>query len=345
MSLEITIYTKSATKQKLIKELTLHEFQRCKGVFEYSKDEIGFKWFQTKHYESFTGVEATIYKSTQEERDKYNCSEWILRTRTRMTGSYKDKEKQNVIIKHIRKLFGGTFHNDWYGTNTCTNLNDYPNLSAAERGLTLMRQNIRYKIICISRSLDEFPKCITHPNPDDISDKSFKEYIKSTDPSLTIYNAMLPFLVSMIEFMFKESFLIMIKYDDYAQKVIEKDKNIKVTLEDFLNIRHEKTTIENIVADNFTFQNLYHVNKAYKDYLNIDIVKMLSIEQKIGEDVFRPYAKVEEIIQIRHDIIHHFGFHYLDKTIFITYLDIVDTTLRVFMKYLESRNSWSIEEI
>ena len=70
---------------------------------------------------------------------KYKCSEWILHTRTRSSGSRKDKEKQNLTIKHMRKLFGGTFYNDWYGTNTYTKLDDYPNLSAPERGLVLMK--------------------------------------------------------------------------------------------------------------------------------------------------------------------------------------------------------------
>jgi hypothetical protein len=146
MSLEITIYTKHATKQKLINELLLHGFQKSESIFELSNEDRGFMWFETKNYESFVGVEATVRKSSEEEKEKYSCSEWILHTRTRSSGSQKDKEKQNIIVKHIRKLFGGTFYNDWYGTNNYTKLTGYPELTASERGLVLMKENLENKI-------------------------------------------------------------------------------------------------------------------------------------------------------------------------------------------------------
>jgi hypothetical protein len=116
MSIEISLYTKTATKQKLINELKVHGFKKSESIFDdlNTSDNIGFMWFGEKNYESFVGVEADIRKATQEERKKFNCLEWILHTRTRSAGSFKDKEKQNLIIKSIRKLFGGTFYNDWY---------------------------------------------------------------------------------------------------------------------------------------------------------------------------------------------------------------------------------------
>ena len=69
MSLEITLYTKSATKQKLIDELFLHDFYRANGIFDSLNDGDGFMWFETKNYESFVGVEANIRKATKEERE------------------------------------------------------------------------------------------------------------------------------------------------------------------------------------------------------------------------------------------------------------------------------------
>jgi hypothetical protein len=346
MSLEITIYTKTATKRKLINELILEGFTRSKGIFESleTEEHIGFMWFGAEEYESFSGVEATVRLSTQAEKDKYQCSEWILHTRTRSSGSRQDKEKQNSLIRRVRKLFGGTFHNDWYGTNKYTNLGDYPDLSAPERGLILMKEIIQQKMRSLKYSLQQWPNSLIQPSPDEIEDKLYREFMKSIDPSIVVYNAMFPFLVAMLEYMLKETFLILIRYDKDAQRIIE-EENIKVPLKDVLKIRSKEMLVEDVIAENFTFQNLGQVNRAYKMYLKIDIGKIFAQKKRIGQKMYRLYPKLEEIIAIRHDIIHHFG-HYthLDKSTFISYLDTVGVALRVLLSYLDSKNKWSISK-
>jgi hypothetical protein len=343
MSIEITLYTKSATKKKLVDELLLHNFYRADGIFDSSNDSNGFMWFETKNYESFVGVEANVRKATEEEREKYNCSEWILHTRTRSSGSQKDKEKQNIIIKHIRKLFGGTFYNDWYGANIYTNLIDYPELTAPERGFYLMQNNIHNKISSLQYSLKHMPDNLLNLDLDKLkNDKSYLMFLKSIEPSLVVYNAMFPFLVSLIEFMFKESFLIMIRYDNKAQGIIAKE-NIKVPLDDVFKISSGKMLIEEVIAGNFTFQNLGQVNKAYKTYLNIDIAKILSKKRKVGNNFYRVYQEIEDIIQIRHSIIHHFGFYTdINKEKFINSLKTIEIALEMFLQDLEERYKWSI---
>lgn len=342
MSLEITLYTKHATKQKLTNELLLHGFQKTQSFFESSNENSGFMWFETKNYESFVGVEATVRKSTEEEKEKYSCSEWILHTRTRSSGSQKDKEKQNIIIKHIRTLFGGTFYNDWYGTNTYTKLADYPELTASERGLILMKENIEDKISKLKLSLEHTPENLLKLDFEKVADKTFFDFMKSMEPSLVVYNAMFPFLVSLIEFMFKETFIVMIKYDDKARKEIEKT-NLKVQLVDVLKVNSGEILIEDLIAHSFTFQNLGHVNKAYKTYLNIDIANVFSKKRKIGNNFFRVYQQIEEIIEIRHSIIHHFGFYeHLGKSKFINSLKTVEVALDMFLEFLEDKYKWSI---
>jgi hypothetical protein len=342
MSLEITIYTKNATRQKLINELLLHDFHKASGIFDSSNGNEGFMWFETKNYESFAGVEANIVKATEEEIAKYKCSEWILHTRTKSWGSKKDKEKQNIIIKHIRKLFGGTFYNDWYGTNTYTKLTDYPKLTASERGLVLMKENLEDKISSLKLSLDHTPENLLKLDFEKVADKTFLDFMKSIEPSLVVYNAMFPFLVSLIEFMFKESFIVMIKYDEKARKEIEKT-NLKVQLVDVLKVSSGEILIEDIIADSFTFQNLGHVNKAYKTYLNIDIANVFYKKRKIGNNFYRIYQQIEEIIEIRHSIIHHFGFYnHLDKAKFLNSLKTVETALDMFLEFLEDKYKWSI---
>jgi hypothetical protein len=345
MSLEITLYTKKATKQKLIAELKNHGFDKVNHILDAfnTPDHLNYMWFSTKHYESFVGVEVTVIKSSLDDQRKYKCSEWILHTRTRSSGSYKDKEKQNIVIKEIRKLFGGTFYNDWYGTNTYTKLTDYPKLSAPERGLSLMKSNLKDKISRIKYSLDHLPKNLIHADFNNIEDKPFKEHLQSLEPSLAIYNAMFPFLVSLIEFLFKESFLIMIRYLDSAKEIIEKE-NLKVPLRDVLKVSSGELLVENIIADSFTFQNLGQTNKAFKKYLDIDIAKVLSCKKKVGKRIIRIYKKIEEIIEIRHSIVHHFGFYDdLDKSMFIDDLDTINMAIKLFLDHLECKFNWKLD--
>ncbi len=344
MSLEITLYTKNATSQKLTRELKLLGYNRARSIFDSQNTQhnIGFMWFRAKDYESFSGVEASVIKASKEDINKYKCSEWVLHTRTRSSGSYNDKEKQNLTIKHFRKLFGGTFYNDWYGTNVYTKLTDYTKLSAPERGLVLMRNNVQDKISSIKYSLNKFKSNLIHPDIESIEDEDFKGFLKSIDPSLAIYNAMFPFLVSLIEFIFKESFLIMIRYSDNAKETIE-NENIKVPLKDVIKVDSGELLVEEIIADSFTFQNLGQTNKAYKKYLNLDIANILSCKKKVGNKVFRVYQKMEEIILTRHSIVHHFGFYEnLDKHMFLENLNSVDIALGVFMKHLEDKYNWKI---
>ncbi len=87
-------------------------------------------------------------------------------------------------------------------------------------------------------------------------------------------------------------------------------------------------------------------NRAYKKYLSLDIAKILSCRKKVGDKVFRIYKKIEEIISIRHSIVHHFGFYEdLDKTMFIEYLSTVEVALEVFVHHLETEYNWRINEI
>jgi len=345
MSLEITLYTKNSTKRNLVDELKALGYVRTKSIFDAlnTKDDLNYIWFTDKDYESFTGVEADIRIAREEEKKKYDCSTWILHTRTLSSGSYKDKEKQNQTIKHIRKLSGGTFYNDWYGTNKYIKLADYPMLTAPERGLLLLKENITNKISTLKVTLKGYPDSIIKADINTIQDKSFQDFLRSSEPSLTLYNAMFPFLVSMIEFMFKESFLIMIKYSKEAQSVID-EENIKVHLKDVIQVSEGKLTIEDIIADSFTFQNLGQVNRAFNKYLNIDIARILSRKKKVDNKFIRIYQKIEDIINIRHSIVHHFGFYdELDKKKFLEYLNIVEATLYEFTNYLhnntESKNA------
>ena len=209
-----------------------------------------------------------------------------------------------------------------------------------------MRNNIHNKISSLQRSLVHMPENLLNLDFEKLkNEKTFLIYMQSMEPSLVVYNAMFPFLVSLIEFMFKESFIIMIRYDDKAQGIIAKD-NFKVPLDDVFKISSGKILIEDVIAGNFTFQNLGQVNKAYKTYLTIDIANIFSKKRKVGSNFYRIYQKIEEIIQIRHSIIHHFGFYTdIDKATFLNSLKTIEIALDMFLRHLENKYKWSIKDL
>jgi thioredoxin reductase len=117
MSIEVTLYSRKSTKNILTKFLLKNGFNRTRHVVEElnNNENIHFMWFGFENYQSSTGVEATVRKSSDEEKAEFKCADWILHTRTRSSGSFEDKQKQNEIIKEARRNYEGTFYNDWYG--------------------------------------------------------------------------------------------------------------------------------------------------------------------------------------------------------------------------------------
>jgi len=344
MSLEITFYPKKSSKTKLVQFLLENGFERVKHFIDSLNDEnhIHFMWFGYEHFESFDGVEATVLKATPGELKKYSCSSWILHTRTRSSGSQKDKEKQNLIIKEARKLFNGSFYNDWYGTNCYTNIKDYPTLSAPERGLMLMYHNLHDKLKKLHHSIEDYENPISK-SFESIPDSGIKEFMKLQDPSIVLYNSLLPFTVALIEYLFGQTFEILIKYDNYAKKVIE-EENLKIPLKDVLAIKRNELDIESVISRDYTFQNLSHVNKAYKKYLDIDVFNILSKRKKVGNRFHFIREKLEEIIKRRHFMIHQFEFDpTLTKEHFLEILDIIDITIKLVINSIEKKYKWNIE--
>jgi hypothetical protein len=345
MSLEITLYPKDASKHKLVEFLKENKFKKTEHYIKdlNSSEILHFYWFNNKDCLSFDGVEATIYKISLEEQNEYNCSNWVLRTRTKASASRGDKFQQNNIIKKARKAFKGTFYNDWYGTNRYTNINDYPNLNTPERCLTLMFNNLYDKINQLEFALKSYNSPIKGCL-DKIKGEDLKELIRLNDPGSVLFNSLIPFLISLIEYLFKQSFLILITYKPYAQKQIQKE-TFKVSFQDALDIEKGLLTTEELIANNFTFQNLNQVNKAYKKYLDIDIQNILSKRKKINNKIIRLNTALENLIQIRHSLIHHFGYdNVIDKHEFTKQLNFTKSIIETFLEYLNTENNWRLEK-
>ena len=304
MSVEVTLYTKTATKTGLTKFLLANSFQKSRHFLDEmnTPESLGFMWFGFENYESSVGVEATVIKSSIEERKKYSCSEWILHTRTRSSGTFEDKKKQNDIIRIARRQFGGTFYNDWYGTNKYTNLEDYEKFTPLEKGISIIANNSLEKLCQINSCLSEYRNEMSESLAN-IKHKNVRALLIKKDPSIILYNSLMPFLVSVIEYFFGQCFVNYIKYDKKARLLLV-EKKLKIDISEVISIFKKENSLEQIVTQFYNFQNLYSINKAFKKYLLIDVMSTLNVKKKINGNMFRVLTKIQEIMETRHRFVH-----------------------------------------
>lgn len=340
----MTLYSKKSTKKSLIKCLEKNGFYRAGHILKSMEtdDMLYFHWFKYKDCTSFSGVEATIYKTSKEERIKNKCSKWVLHTRTSASASEEDKKKQNRIIKKAKKIFNGNFTNDWYGDNTYTKVKDYAQLTAPERCLQLFYSNFTDKIQKLKISLKDY-KSSYEENIQKTNDENFKHFLQSNNPSNVFFNALVPFLVSIIEYSFKEIFIILLKYEAIKKAKI-KQESFKLNTQDILDVQKKELSLEEIIAEKISFQNIQQINKAYQEYLNIDINKITSIEHKLDETTIRLNIKIKEMIELRHSMIHHFGYdNIIDRSEYEDLLGITELFVKTFIEWLEKENNWNIK--
>lgn len=338
MSVEVTLYTKTATKTDLTKFLLANNFQKCRHIFEEmnTQEMSHYMWFGFDDYESSTGVEATICKSSIDDKKKFGCSDWILHTRTRSSGTFEDKQKQNDIIRIARQQYGGTFYNDWYGTNKYTNLDDYKKLSPLEKGISIIASNTVEKLWQINNCLSGYRNEMTD-NLANIKPESMRTLLITKDPSIILYNSLMPFLVSVLEYFFSQCFANYIKYDENARKLLTEEK-IKIDISEVMSILEKKNSLEQIVTQSYNFQNLYSTNKAFKKYLSIDVMYTLNKKKKINGNIFKVLTKIQEILDARHRFVHELDINYsLSKQIYLDYVSTVEKTIELMLAEFKTK--------
>ncbi len=338
MSVEITLYTKTATKTGLIKFLLGNNFQKARHFIDEmnTPDMLSFMWFGFDNYESSTGVEATVHKSSLEDRKKFNCTDWILHTRTRSSGSYEDKQKQNEIIRKARQQFGGTFYNDWYGTNKYTNLSDYRKFSPLEKGISIIASNSLEKLSQISNCLNgyrnEMSETLTNLTPE-----SVRLLLITKDPSIVLYNSLIPFLVSVLEYFFGQCFANYIRHDATAKTLLVEEK-IKIGVADVVSILQKENSLEQIIAQSYNFQNIDSINRAFKKYISIDVLSTLSKKKKVNGNVFRVLTKVQEILDARHGFVHELDINYsLTKQMYLNYVATTENAIKLILEAFKTK--------
>ena len=159
-----------------------------------------------------------------------------------------------------------------------------------------------------------------------IKPESMRAILVTKDPSIVLYNSLMPFLVSIIEYFFGQIFSNYIKYNESSRRLLAEEK-IKIEISDVISILKKDYSLEQIVTQSYNFQNLDSINKAFKKYISIDVRAILSQKKKVGTNVVRVLTNIETILNARHKFVHELDIDYaLSKE---RYLDNVATVEKV----------------
>lgn len=340
MGRDITLHPQKASREALKIYLENLGFEKCNHFWDWPKGTLNYSWFDDEDYKSIDGVSADIYPVQGEELE-ITDNKWSLHVRSNYSASWYDVKMLNEVIRGARKQFGGTIKGD-YGTNRYAPLWDDESTPIG-RGVSAIYCHIENELSAIKFALPDPTAKQLKQTGDKIDD--FIDFTNSLDPSRVIYNGLVPFAVSMFEYFFSQVFQVLIAYDEFS---LEKRKThkLKVDFTTLLEVEKKHKTIESVIASNYTFQNLSQLNKAYKDWLDIDVRKILFKKKKIGSSITFLENRISKIIQYRHGIVHHFAIdRSLTKAGYIQILETIDKSMLEFLGFIEKKYKANIKII
>lgn len=339
MGRDVTLYPQKATRDDLKKYLEDLGFEKCGHFWDWPKGTLNYSWFDYEDFKSIDGVSADIFPVSSDELS-ITGNEWALHVRNLYSASWHDVKMFNDVLRGARKLFGGTLQGD-YGINRYAPLWDDKS-TPISRGISAIHSHVKQEISAVKFSLPEASMKQLQPVDEKMED--FIKYTQTLDPSRVIYNGLVPFAVSMFEYFFSQVFQVLIKYDPVALKKRGEHKQ-KVDFETLLEVEKKESSIENIIARNYTFQNLSQLNKAYKEWLGIDVRNILYKKKKIGSSVTFLENRISEIIEYRHGIIHHFAIdRSLTKEGYVHILEAIEKGIDEFILFVEKKYKFKVDE-
>ncbi len=307
MGRDLTIYPARARKSELKKHIESLGFLKANHLWEWPKGTIHYYWFELEDFKSIDGVEVDIYPVSESEKQENKVrSDWAIHVRNRYSASVYDVIKLNEVLKSVRKLFGGKITGD-YGVNTYAPIWD-DHSTPLSRGICRVYSEVNQRLETLEYALPD-PMLVWNESVDP-NTKSLKIF-NQHEPIRIVYNATIPFIVAAFEYFFSQSFMILLKYDEAAALKREKH-NQKILFEDVLQITKGLKTIEGVIAEGYSFQNIEKTIKAYKDWMGMDLNSVLFRKRRIGGRIEFLKDRMEEIVQSRHAIVHRFQ---LDRNI------------------------------
>ena len=333
MSIEITFYPETPSNQGLKALLLELGFEPCDHLWDWPEGSLHFRWFSHIEYQSYDGVEATIFSPTEAlEAGAPPCA-WALHTRTRVWASPTDRRQQNHLVCTARARFGGAFYNDSAGKNRLTKIED-DGRDAPSRGIYLAYESVKETVDKVQFAL---------PNPTPAFERlvgTNLEPLASVDPLRVLYNALVPFAVAAIEHFLSHSFKVLLEFDPKTRERLMKLTR-KVEMQDVVSIVEGTMSIEEVIVGWYSFQNLDSIQKAFDQWLGIDFREALRRRSEIEQRTVTLDAELERMIKARHGVIHRFALdRELRKHEISQVLDTAIAVIDAFVDHLESQ--WSM---
>lgn len=336
MSIEITLYPKSANKKQLREHLQFLKFQKSGHLWDWPQGSIHFFWFESEGYKSINGVEATIYPPSEEEQQKYGLCEWVLHTRTRAGASSFDREQQNLVIRSGRKRFGGNFYNDWYGKNR------YIEIEKDEKGP--VGRGILRSYEVVEGNITSVKFALPQPSFQLNSESRLGEVLERMDPARVLYNALVPFAVASLEHFFGQSFKILLHYDENALERL-RNQTRKVEMRDVVAIASGEKSVEDVVASWYSFQNIKSISSAYNDWLGINLWEVFRRRRKVGRKFALLEQEFDNLIHFRHGVIHRLELDFdLSREQIEDIFSVTLALMDAFVDYLEEEKGFKIRD-
>lgn len=340
MGRDLTLYPRCASRSDLKAYLEDLGFQRCEHFWDWPAGTLNLSWFDECDFRSVDGVSADVYPVSGKEA-QLAPKGWALHVRNRYSASWHDVRMLNEVLRGARQNFGGTIKGD-YGTNRYAPLWE-DRSTPISRGVSAVYHRVTQELGAVKFALPHPMKQAPVPQSRDRKMQDFIEFTQSLDPARVVYNGLVPFAVAVFEHFFSQVFRVLIAYDTSALKKRE-SHNLRVDFPTLLDVGAGLRTVEDVITQTYTFQNLDQLNKAYKEWLGIDVRKLLFKKRRIGRSVALLEKRIAEIIQYRHGVVHHFE---IDRSLtrdgYIAILRAVEMSIAEFVRHLEGKYSVKID--
>jgi len=326
MSISLYLYSKESPTKTSIEQIIYP--LGFKPVDE-SSGKLNYYWFKEENYESVRGVHLDILKAEQKDREIPRGTRTIFMATTYAGRCYEDIEMQNNVIRKLRSVFGGSVYNDDDGRYAYVT-NYAPRLSPAEKRCGFVYSRFNNNIIKAKMAASDL-------DPHYFARKQFDEDLASLDRGLVTNNLVAVFLVSIFETFLKDLFISYIETHPNLQEKIF-DRTSKLDFQTLKVLLAREKSIVEVEADYYNFQNIPSANAAYSAFLQINLFQLWRRKKKIGGKFYRIIELIEELIELRHNIIHK---AYLkpefDKAEVNKYLKAVESSSELITDALEKK--------
>jgi hypothetical protein len=336
MSVIQVLYPKTATKDALRRYILSEGFTKSDPfIVTWPDANSYYYWYDSTDFRSTVGIDAIIFKVGEKDRQRWKAGEWGLYTRSRVGRSSFDADKQNQVIRSARKLFGGSFLNDGFGTNVY--------IPVRPESTTPMERGLRSLFLTISEDLSMLDASLPPERPfPRRTPRKIVDILNDLDPSRRLYSALAPFVLAALERFFRDAFTILLKYDHRAQQRLWSEAR-RIDFSELMNVVTSQKTVEDIVASWYSFQNLNSIHVAFKEWLGIDFWSIIRQHKKVGDHVVFIEAKLKWMIEYRHGVIHNFRWERaFGKESIEEMIAVTQKVIELFLEHLELERNMQI---